>query len=234
MLDDVFRERLDDEGSTKDAASIVQEFRGTTQLLFSPKLTEPFLSMFWLVHFGSAYNYIPTFLSRFFRGQADSAYKRAGKWYSARSEEFTTRCYGLPAWRSGGHCWWDKPQKGRLNIWSATSGAVRKSEFRDGGGECHIWQNIYGAGLAVSRYKIWELGRTLCPGVNNMSLYVIFGHNTKPSHFCRAGQRPDGKVGTDKWTLDVIQSKSVIWPSDPRSTLGEGQQSLLFESVVKY
>ena len=37
----------DDEGSKEvsDAAS-VQEFRETTQLLFSPKLTEPFLSMF--------------------------------------------------------------------------------------------------------------------------------------------------------------------------------------------
>ena len=81
----------------------------------------------------------------------------------------------------------------------------------------YLWQR----GLAVSRYKIWELGRTLCPGVNNMSLYVIFGHNTKPSHFCRAGLRPDGKVGTDKWTLHVIQSKSVIWPSDPRPTIGE-------------
>ena len=63
-----------------------------------------------------------------------------------------------------------------------------------------------------------------------MSLYVIFGHNTKPSHFCQAGQRPDGKVGTDKWSLDVIQSKSVIWPSDPRSTISmeEGQAKFTF------
>ena len=35
--------------------------------------------------------------------------------------------------------------------------AARKLECQRGG-ECHIWQNIYGAGLAVSRYKIWQQG----------------------------------------------------------------------------
>ena len=181
---DVKRYWSDDEGSKEvsDAAS-VQEFRETTQLLFSPKLTEPFLSMFWLVHFGSAYNYIPAFLSRFFPDQADCAYKRAGKWYSARSEEFTTRCYGLGLKKWLTLLGW--PQKGRLNIWSAQPGS---RNLERGGGECHIWQNIYGVGLAVSRYKIWHRGWALCPGVNNMSLYVIFGYNTKPSYFCEAVQ----------------------------------------------